>query len=95
MRLRSPFFIGVVVAFLALFFTNTWQGYRYQSLDREVGALEQVQKDWLEKNKKAIAALAVLSSPARVVSIAVHRLGLKRLERREVIELRLEDGKDE
>ena len=95
MRLRSPFFIVVVLAFLALFFANTLQGYRYQSLDREVDALEQVQKDWLEKNKKAIAALAVLSSPARVASIAVDRLGLKPLERRDVIELRLEGGKDE
>jgi hypothetical protein len=95
MRLRSPFFIVVVLAFLALFFANTLQGYRYQSLDREVDALEQVQKDWLEKNKKAIAALAVLSSPTRVASIAVDRLGLKPLERRDVIELRLEGGKDE
>jgi cell division protein FtsL len=95
MRLRSPFFILIVLAFLALFFANTWQGYRYQALEQEVGTLEREQKDWLEKNKKAIAALAVLSSPARVLSIAVDRLGLKPLQWREVTELRLEGGKDE
>jgi len=59
------------LAFLSLFFLNTWQGFRYQELEREVAGLEQEQKNWLEKNKKAIAALAVLSSPERIKALAV------------------------
>ena len=52
MRLRSPFFIITVLAFIAVFFINTWQGYRYSELEQEVESLELEQKDWLEKNKK-------------------------------------------
>jgi hypothetical protein len=87
MRLRSPFFILTVLAFLTLFFLNTWQGYRCQTLEREVQVLEREQKEWLEKNKKVIAALAVLSSPERVVRLAVDRLGLKPLETEDVLEV--------
>jgi hypothetical protein len=75
----------VIVAFvlflLSFFFLNTWQGYRYERLQAGVAALEREQKDWLEKNKKTIAALAVLSSPARVVELAETELGLSKVER--------------
>ncbi|MCK5005787.1 MAG: cell division protein FtsL [Spirochaetia bacterium] len=93
MRLRSPFFIITVLAFIALFFLNTWQGYRYQELEREVENLEAGQKDWLEKNKKVIAALAVLSSPGRVEALAVDKLGLKPLKPEDVIKVKLKDGR--
>lgn len=92
MRLRSPFFIITVLAFISLFFLNTWQGYRYQELEQEVGNLELQQKDWLEKNKKVIAALAVLSSPERVEALAVDKLGLKPLKPEDVIKVKLKDG---
>jgi cell division protein FtsL len=92
MRLRSPVFLLMILAFLALFFLNTWQGFRYQELEREVEKLELEQKNWLEKNKKVIAALAVLSSPQRVKSLAVAELGLKPLKGQEVIEIELEGG---
>lgn len=92
MRLRSPVFLLMVLAFLALFFLNTWQGFRYQELEREVEKLELEQKNWLEQNKKAIAALAALSSPQRVKTLAVERLGLRPLKAQEVIEIELEGG---
>ncbi|MBN2552870.1 MAG: hypothetical protein JXB06_08865 [Spirochaetales bacterium] len=82
----------MVLAFLALFFLNTWQGFRYQELEREVEKLELEQKNWLEQNKKAIAALAALSSPQRVKTLAVERLGLRPLKAQEVIEIELEGG---
>jgi hypothetical protein len=87
MRLRSPIFILLVVAFLALFFLNSWQGFRYQELERVVEMLELEQKNWLEKNKKVIAALAVLSSPGRVESLAVDKLGLKALKAEDILEI--------
>ena len=90
MKLRSPLFILMVLSFLALFFVNTWQGFRYQELEREVRGLEQEQKNWLEKNKKVIAALAVLSSPERIRTLAEDSLGLKPLEAEDLIEIELE-----
>jgi cell division protein FtsL len=93
MRLRSPFFIIIALTFVALFFLNTWQGYRYQELEQEVGNLELEQKDWLEKNKKVIAALAVLSSPERVEALAVDKLGLKPLTAEDVIKVNIKGGR--
>jgi cell division protein FtsL len=92
MRLRSPIFIITVLACIALFFLNTWQGHRYQELEQEVENLELEQKDWLEKNKKVIAALAVLSSPERVEALAVDKLGLKPLKPEDVIKVSFEGG---
>jgi hypothetical protein len=56
MKLKSPFIIITALAFLSLFFLNSWQGFRYQELKRDVEELEAEQQEWLEKNKKAIAA---------------------------------------
>jgi len=89
MKLRSPLFFIMILAFLSLFFLNTWQGFRYQELERGVGRLEQEQKNWLEKNKKVIAALAVLSSPERIRTLAEDSLGLKPLQGQELIEIEL------
>ncbi len=89
MKLRSPLFFIMILAVLSLFFLNTWQGFRYQELERGVGRLEQEQKNWLEKNKKVIAALAVLSSPERIKNLAEGSLGLKPLQGQELIEIEL------
>lgn len=95
MRLKSPFFVFIVLAFIALFFLNTWQGLLYEQLKRDAGKLELEQRDWLEKNKKVIAALAVLSSPGRVESLALNKLGLKRLSASDLIKLEVEGIRDE
>jgi hypothetical protein len=89
MKLRSPLFFIMILAVLSLFFLNTWQGFRYQELERGVGRLEQEQKNWLEKNKKVIAALAVLNSPERIKNLAEGSLGLKPLQGQELIEIEL------
>jgi hypothetical protein len=80
----------MILAFLSLFFINTRQGFRYQELEREVRGLEQEQKNWVEKNKKVIAALAVLSSPERIRTLAEDTLGLKPLRAEDMIEIELE-----
>ena len=89
MKLRSPLFILMILAFLSLFFLNTWQGFRFQELERGVERQEQEQKNWLEKNKKVIAALAVLSSPERIRTLAEDSLGLKPLKAEDLIEVEL------
>ena len=55
MKLRSPFFVFLILACLCLIFANTWQGFRFQELEREVRRLEVQQTSWMEKNKKVIA----------------------------------------
>jgi len=49
-------------------------------MEREVGLFEAEQKDWLEKNKKLIAGLAVFRSPARIEKIAEESLGLNKID---------------
>jgi cell division protein FtsL len=72
--------IGISLALVlgGLLFLNTWQGYRFESLKREVRAMEEEQRDWLEQNKKLVAAVAVLSSPERILRIAEKELRLKK-----------------
>ena len=73
--------IGFALVLGGLLFLNTWQGYRFERLKRDVQQLEAEQRDWLEQNKKLVAAVAVLSSPERIQSIAESDLGLRKLER--------------
>jgi cell division protein FtsL len=75
--------IGISLALVlgGLLFLNTWQGYRFESLKRDVQAMEAEQRDWLEQNKKLVAAVAVLSSPERIQRIAEKDLALRKPER--------------
>ena len=61
-----------------LFFANVWQSFRYSSLKREIARLESVQQDLLEMNKRSIAGISVLESPARIEDLAKKALGLER-----------------
>jgi hypothetical protein len=81
MRFKRLAVVAFVLFVLSFFFLNTWQGYRYERLEASVAALGREQEDWLERNKKIIAGLAVLSSPARVAGLAESELGLSKLER--------------
>ena len=89
MKLRSPLFVLMILASLSVVFLNTWQGFRYQEQERGVRKLEQEQQNWLEKNKKVIAALAVLSSPERIRTLAEGSLELKPLAAEDLIEIEL------
>jgi len=72
--------IALTLIIPILFFANVWQGFRYERMKREIGLFESEQKDWLEKNKKLIAGLAVFRSPARIEKIAESKLGLKKID---------------
>jgi cell division protein FtsL len=72
-----------------LLFLASWQGFRYESLKREVRRMEEEQKDWLELNKKLVAALAVLGAPERIERIATQELGLQKVEPSRVTTVRI------
>ena len=80
--LTIPLFLGVVA----------WQSVRYAKLDKNVRRLEAVQEDWVERNKKLIAGIAVLSSSRRIEQVAVHDLGLTRVSPEDVLQIRIEEG---
>jgi cell division protein FtsB len=83
MRLKRLIIVAFVLFLLSLFSLNTWQGYRYERLKAEVAVLEREQRDWLDRNKRAIAGLAVLGSPARISELAQSKLGLVKPGREE------------
>jgi cell division protein FtsL len=66
----------VVVLPIALFL-NVWQSFRYETLEREVTQLEEEQRDMIEENKRLIAGIAVLRSPARIQALAESELELE------------------
>jgi hypothetical protein len=88
-RIRTGHLLLAALAVLGVFFLNTWQGFRFQVQEREVKRLEQEQRDWVEENKKIVAAMAILSSPARLQRLAESRLGLRRLDADREMKLRL------
>ncbi len=80
MRSVKLFLFLLALAVSALFAGNTWHGVRYERLQREVKNMEEEQKEWLERNKKLIAGLAVFSSPGRIEKLA-GQLGLVQRDR--------------
>ena len=67
----------IIVLPIALFL-NVWQSFRYESLERDVAQLEEEQRDMIEENKRLIAGIAVLRSPARIQSLAETELELEK-----------------
>jgi cell division protein FtsL len=80
--LTIPFFLGVAV----------WQSVRYTELEKNVRDLEAVQENWVNSNKKLIAAIAVLSSSLRIKQIAVNDLGLVKVRPEDVLQVKIEGG---
>ena len=81
--LTIPLFLGIVA----------WQSVRYTELDRNVRRLEAAQEDWVEKNRRLIAGIAVLSSSSRIVQVAVQDLGLQKMSPESVLQIRIEEGR--
>ena len=55
---------------------KVWQVQRTQALLDEVDALDQQQREWLERNKMLLSAIAVFRSPARIEKLAREKLRL-------------------
>jgi len=53
------------------------QAIQYQDLKRTVVVKERQQDEWVEKNKKALAGVTVLSSPQRIETLAERDPGLQ------------------
>jgi cell division protein FtsL len=84
----------IIVLPVALFL-NVWQSFRYETLEREVGQLEEEQRDMIEENKRLIAGIAVLRSPARIQSLAESELELERGFPARTVYVRINTGRED
>ncbi len=78
MRKYLMFFMAFTVPLFI--FLNIWQVFCYESLEDSVVSLEKEQDRWIEKNKRIVTSLSILSSPERIERLAVDKLGLRKKE---------------
>ena len=77
--------LAMVCTVPALLFLNAWQAFRYEMVEAEVTRLEEHQRVLLERNKKLLIGVEVLSAPLRIESIAAADDALtRRIDRGEV-----------
>ncbi len=89
---------ALILIFLTLpvfLFVNVWQVYRYKNLENTIEQLEEEQQEWVEKNKRLIAGIAVLSSPERLAKLAENDLELEKLTPGRLIRILLDSRKRE
>ena len=79
LALTIPLFFGLLV----------WQSTRYANLERELVYLEKAQGEWVESNKRLIAAIGVLSSAERIDQVAQRELKLTKKGPEEVLQIRI------
>ncbi|MBN1698364.1 MAG: cell division protein FtsL [Spirochaetales bacterium] len=78
-----------------ILFLEVWGVFRYNKVNRRIDMLEQEQTEWLEKNKRLIAAIAVYSSPERIEKIVEDELDLDKIDPQKTITIVLSGRKDE
>ncbi len=76
---------AALLLFPGMLCLNIWQSYRYQQVQQEMVRLQEQQIEILEKNKRALAALAVYSSPSRIGDLAEQELDLEKIEPEDVV----------
>jgi cell division protein FtsL len=87
--------LACVIVLPVALFLNVWQSFRYERLEREVAQLEEQQRDMIEENKRLIAGIAVLRSPARIQSLAETELELERGFPARTVYVRMETGRQD
>jgi len=83
--LKKLFKILILLLFPFMLCLNVWQSFRYQQLQDELVSLQKQQLDLVERNKRALAAVAVYSSPSRVGELAEENSELRKAEPGDVI----------
>lgn len=87
--------LGLVLAALSvpvLMGLNVAQAYRYTALKAELTALETEQREWMENNKRLIAAISALESPQRIEKMADGTLGLKKAKTEDILRVEVGNG---
>lgn len=93
--MKRSLVVLLVISVPVLLFANVFQAYRYGRLEREIRELEVEQLELIEENRRAILAISVLTSPARVGELATESLNLERIAPQAVRRLDVERRRDE
>lgn len=75
-----------------LLFLNARQVFVYDKVEEKVEALEESQREWLERNKRMIAGIAVLRSPERVEELAREELEVKKMDNRDLLRIEIKNS---
>lgn len=87
---KNAALLGLLL-FPVLLCLNVWQSYRFQQVQDQLQTLQEKQVELLEKNKRALAALAVYSSPARVGALAEEDLALRKAGSEDIVHIKRAD----
>jgi len=68
------------------------QAVQFQDLERDVVMKEKQQAAWVEKNKKVLAGVTVLSSPDRIEELAQKDPGLEPVGPEKTLKVRFQSG---
>ncbi|MDA3849899.1 MAG: hypothetical protein PF447_01365 [Spirochaetaceae bacterium] len=85
----KPHILVFFVLLVSLLFLNVWQSYRYGETLRVLRIMEDQQLDWVERNRRVLAAIAMLDTPERLDSLAQDELGLHQAESQEMMFIQL------
>jgi hypothetical protein len=94
-RRKGLLIVAIVLSIPVLLSTQVWQVFRFKNLEGDVAAMGSEQRKWLERNKKALASIAVFSSPERIEQVAREDLGLEEIDYRNVLSIRLSAEEEE
>jgi cell division protein FtsL len=93
MKLSAFIMILIIISIPVFIFINVYQVYAYQRLEKEISILEAEQKEWVEKNKRSVAGIAVLSSPGRIDRLAEKEFGLSKIKPGRILRIEIKrDG---
>jgi len=87
MKINKIVLLVLACTIPAFFFMQVLQSYQYLSLEKNIRLLEEEQKGWIEKNKKLIAGISLLSTPERIDTIARDELDLKKIDSSDIIRI--------
>ncbi len=91
--MKKKLWLLLLLSIPVIIFLNVWQVYNYDRVKEATIALEEQQREWLERNKRLIAGIAVLRSPARIEGLAREQLELKKLTNDKILHITIDRGK--
>ena len=83
----------LVLAIPACLALSGVQSHRYSKLAKEVTSLEKKQTELIEKNKRLISDIGVLSSSARIEKIAIEELGMEKASSENIVRIEVKKQK--
>jgi cell division protein FtsL len=85
--MKKVFIVLMILIVPLMFFLEIWGVFSNQKIMRDIEQLEKEQDEWLEKNKKLIAAIAVYSSPSRIHQVIKKDLDLEKIDPENIMEI--------